>query len=36
MLNVPPSQIMTLIRMGAKVVGLLKFVNRKGAHAEVN
>lgn len=26
MLNVPPSQIMTLIRMGSKVVGLLKFV----------
>jgi DNA-binding transcriptional regulator GbsR (MarR family) len=36
MLNVPPSQIMTLIRMGSKVVGLLKFVtgrsgNRKEA-----
>ena len=30
MLNVPPTQIMTLIRMGAKVVGLLKFVSRKG------
>ncbi len=30
MLNVPPAQIMTLIRMGAKVVGLLKFVSRKG------
>lgn len=26
MLNVPPSQIMTLIRLGSKVVGLLKFV----------
>lgn len=36
MLNVPPSQIMTLIRMGAKVVGLLKLVNRKGAKAEVD
>ncbi|MBV1691043.1 MarR family transcriptional regulator [Novosphingobium sp. G106] len=36
MLNVPPAQIMTLIRMGAKVVGLLKFVNRKGAKAEAN
>lgn len=34
MLNVPPAQIMTLIRMGAKVVGLLKFVNRKGAKSE--
>lgn len=30
MLNVPPAQIMTLIRMGAKVVGLLKLVKRKG------
>jgi hypothetical protein len=30
MLSVPPSQIMTLIRMGSKVVGLLKFVGRKG------
>lgn len=26
MLNVPPAQIMTLMRMGAKVVGLLKYV----------
>ena len=31
MLNVPPSQIMTLIRMGSKVVSLLKFVSGKGA-----
>ena len=31
MLNVPPSQIMTLIRMGSKVVSLLKFVSSKGA-----
>jgi DNA-binding transcriptional regulator GbsR (MarR family) len=31
MLNVPPAQIMTLIRMGAKVVGLLRFVGRKGS-----
>jgi hypothetical protein len=30
MLNVPPSQIMALIRMGSKVVGLLKFVGRHG------
>ena len=30
MLNVPPSQIMTLIRMGSKVVGLLQFVGGKG------
>jgi DNA-binding transcriptional regulator GbsR (MarR family) len=30
MLNVPPAQIMTLIRMGSKVVGLLKFVSRRG------
>jgi DNA-binding transcriptional regulator GbsR (MarR family) len=30
MLNVPPSQIMTLIRMGSKVVGLLKFVAGRG------
>jgi DNA-binding transcriptional regulator GbsR (MarR family) len=29
MLNVPPAQIMTLIRLGAKVVGLLKFVGRR-------
>lgn len=35
MLNVPPAQIMTLIRMGAKVVGLLKFVTRKGGKTEV-
>jgi DNA-binding transcriptional regulator GbsR (MarR family) len=31
MLNVPPAQIMTLIRMGAKVVSLLNFVSRKGS-----
>ena len=31
MLNVPPAQIMTLIRMGAKVVSLLKFVSGKGS-----
>jgi DNA-binding transcriptional regulator GbsR (MarR family) len=31
MLNVPPSQIMTLIRMGSKVVGLLKFVTGRGS-----
>jgi len=30
MLSVPPAQIMTLIRMGSKVVGLLKFVSRSG------
>lgn len=30
MLNVPPSQIMKLIRMGSKVVSLLKFVTGKG------
>jgi len=30
MLDVPPSQIMTLIRMGSKVVGLLKFVGGRG------
>ena len=30
MLHVPPSQIMTLIRLGSKVVGLLKFVGGKG------
>lgn len=29
MLSVPPSQIMTLIRMGAKVVSLLKFMSGK-------
>lgn len=29
MLSVPPAQIMTLIRLGSKVVGLLKFVGRK-------
>ena len=29
MLHVPPSQIMTLIRLGSKVVGLLKFVGGK-------
>lgn len=31
MLSVPPSQIMTFIRMGAKVVNLLKFVSGKGS-----
>jgi DNA-binding transcriptional regulator GbsR (MarR family) len=31
MLNVPPQQIMRLIRLGSKVVGLLKFVGRKNA-----
>lgn len=30
MLQVPPAQIMTLIRMGAKVVGLLRFVSGRG------
>jgi hypothetical protein len=30
MLHIPPSQIMSLIRLGGKVVGLLKFVSRKG------
>lgn len=30
MLNVPPAQIMTLIRMGAKVVSLLRFVSGRG------
>lgn len=34
MLNVPPAQIMTLIRMGSKVVGLLKFVSGKGGKKE--
>jgi DNA-binding transcriptional regulator GbsR (MarR family) len=29
MINVPPQQIMRLIRLGAKVVGLLKFVSGK-------
>lgn len=29
MLDVPPSQIMTLIRMGSRVVGLLRFVTRR-------
>ena len=29
MLLVPPQQIMRLIRLGSKVVGLLKFVGRK-------
>jgi len=29
MINVPPQQIMRLIRLGSKVVGLLKFVSRK-------
>jgi DNA-binding transcriptional regulator GbsR (MarR family) len=31
MLNVAPSQIMTLIRMGSKVVGLLQFVSGKSS-----
>lgn len=31
MLEVPPAQIMTLIRMGSKVVSLLKFVSRKSS-----
>ncbi len=31
MLQVPPAQIMMLIRLGSKVVGLLKFVGRKEA-----
>jgi hypothetical protein len=30
MINVPPSQIMSLIRLGSKVVGLLKFVGVRG------
>ncbi|MFC4256331.1 MarR family transcriptional regulator [Altererythrobacter xixiisoli] len=30
MLNVPPAQLMTLIRMGSKVVGLLRFMGGKG------
>jgi DNA-binding transcriptional regulator GbsR (MarR family) len=30
MLHVPPETLMSLIRMGAKVVGLLNFVGRKG------
>ena len=34
MLNVPPAQIMTLIRMGAKVVGLLKLVGRRTDKSE--
>lgn len=35
MLEVPPSQIMTLIRMGSRVVGLLRFVTRRsGKQAE--
>jgi DNA-binding transcriptional regulator GbsR (MarR family) len=29
MLDVPPNQIMTLIRMGSKVVNLLRFVGRR-------
>ncbi|WP_327751887.1 MarR family transcriptional regulator [Sphingobium sp. SJ10-10] len=36
MLNVPPAQIMTLIRMGSKVVGLLKFVSGKGNKKEAD
>jgi DNA-binding transcriptional regulator GbsR (MarR family) len=34
MLNVPPAQIMRLIRMGSKVVGLLKFVSGRGGAAK--
>lgn len=34
MLNVPPHQIMRLIKLGAKVVGLLKFVGGKGEKPE--
>ncbi len=34
MLDVPPAQIMTLIRMGSKVVGLLRFLGGKGAKAD--
>jgi DNA-binding transcriptional regulator GbsR (MarR family) len=34
MLDVPPSQIMTLIRMGSKVVGLLKFVGGRNSKVE--
>jgi hypothetical protein len=30
MLNVPPGQIMRLIKLGARVVKLLKFAGRKG------
>jgi len=30
---VPPDSLMRLIRMGAKVVGLLNFVGRKGRGA---
>lgn len=30
MLDVPPAQIMSLIRLGSKVVGLLRFVGGKG------
>ena len=33
MLEVPPAQIMALIRLGAKVVGLLKFVGKRGGPA---
>lgn len=34
MLDVPPAQIMRLIRLGAKVVGLLKFVGGKGSDSQ--
>jgi DNA-binding transcriptional regulator GbsR (MarR family) len=34
MLNVPPVQIMRLIRLGARIVGLLKYVGRQGGKAE--
>jgi hypothetical protein len=33
MIHVPPQQIMRLIRLGSKVVSLLKFVGRKDASA---
>ena len=34
MIHVPPQQIMRLIRLGSKVVSLLKFVGRKDASAK--
>jgi len=34
MLNVPSAQLMTLIRMGSRVVGLLRFVSGKGGAAK--
>jgi hypothetical protein len=33
MLHVPPDQIMRLIRLGSKVIGLLKFVGGAGRAA---